>query len=69
MTAASDARYERDHGSAEPAITARLRAERRRSSGDDDSAAYWHAYAAEVESWEEGENADTLMACLADEKR
>jgi hypothetical protein len=56
MSAASDARYERDHGSAVPAIEARQRADRRLASDDKDGGRYWIGYAREVESWTEAES-------------
>jgi hypothetical protein len=50
--ARKDARWERDHGGAVPAGEARARARLRRAEGRD-TADYWDAYAAEVDSWEE----------------
>jgi hypothetical protein len=50
LAARRDARHERDHGGAVPAAEARARARLRRAEGRN-TADYWDAYAAEVESW------------------
>jgi hypothetical protein len=50
--AREDARHEREHGGAVPAAEARARAALRAAVGREESADYWSAYAAEVESWE-----------------
>ena len=51
--AREDARYQRDHGGAITAAEARARARERLNAGRVQSADYWSAYAAEVESWED----------------
>jgi hypothetical protein len=47
----SDARHERSLGVDIPAAEARARGDARRRTGRRAGAAYWYAYAAEVESW------------------